>query len=68
MQTLRPHKAIGYIREINLRIMAGEKDNAEQAAAACLKSCDAMSMEWLKKAIDKSFDPKTRSRIHATAG
>jgi hypothetical protein len=65
MQALRPHKAIGYIREINLRIVAGEKHKAEQAAVAGLKSCDAMSMEWLKKTIDKSFDPKTRTRIYA---
>ena len=67
MQAIRPHKAIGYIREINLRIKSGDPEKAKQAAVAGLKSCDAMSIDWLKKTIDKSFDAKTRTRIYASA-
>jgi hypothetical protein len=66
LQTIRPHKAIGYIREINLRIKSGDPEKAKQAAVAGLKSCDAMSIDWLKKTIDKSFDTKTRKKIHAS--
>ncbi len=35
---------------------------------AGLESCDAMSIDWLKKIIDNSFDSKTRTRIYASTG
>ncbi len=66
MRTIRPHKAVGYIREISFRVKRGEKDIAKQIAIDGLKNCDAMTQEWLRKSIDKSFDAKTRNLIYAS--
>lgn len=68
LRSIRPHKAIGYIREVSLRIKRREKEKAVEIALAGLKSCDEMSVKWLWKTIDKKFDPKTRARIHASVG
>lgn len=66
MQTLRPHKAVGYIREIGIRVRRKEIDEAKQVAIAGLKICDTPSQEWLRKCIDKKFDNQTSSQIYAS--
>ncbi len=68
LRAIRPHKAIGYIREINLRVKRKDKDKAKEIAISGLKSCDEMSLKWLRKTIDKKFDSKTRKQIYSYTG
>lgn len=66
MQTIRPHRAVGYIREIGIRVRRKETEQAKLVAIAGLRVCNATSQKWLRKCIDNKFDSRTSSQIYAS--
>lgn len=68
MRAMRSHKPGGYIREISLRIKAGDMEEAIQVAIIGLKSCEANSNDRMRNVIAKSFDEKSQQQIFASVG
>ncbi len=66
MQTLRPHKNVGYSREIDIRVRRHEIEQAKQVAITGLIKCDPSSREWLRKCIEKNFDRRVGAEILAS--
>lgn len=55
MQTIRPQKAAGYVKELNILLRQGRRSEARVVAENGLRKCDNASKPHLVKRINKVF-------------